>query len=718
MMLSSRTIHPLPVKPLQPSSTAPDWMQKVAEVVESRFQAQGVRLTLGGEPTVVPLNPEGPEWSITADGPTKLPLARRLARSLQQEVWPGSTLLFCPGKCYEGEVNPRWALRLFTGSDGTPPVRWPEASQPGDQGAVLSPEQATAWLEQLGQRLGVTLHPLALRDPLDPSRHTWAVPLTVDEPSSDNPSDPMAWKAVAWPLEDRLCELNRAVGPAGLRLPLEHFPDDVPRQVLTLELQEGQWDLFLPPLLRRPLVALLQAVADSLGPLAAPGLGGMLPSDLDDRWQVLGLTADPGVLEINLPVCHGWPDYDAWLRRLETVGASHGLRSWKETPEGQQQGTGGGNHLLWGGPNLALHPFFSRPAWLVGVLRYWQHHPSLAYLFSGPGVGPASQAPRPDEAAGDLFDLELAYRAIEAADGQPSSEPFGDHRNLIGETLRHLHADRSGNNHRSEISFDKFWNPGTPAGCLGLIEFRALESLPDQTWTSAIALLWSALAAHLLDPRHRPAALKDWGESLHDRQLLPSQLWADLESILAELADDGLDLEATPFRELWQWRFPPLLHWRGMAPAQADQDRPELILRSAPEPWPLICDFPREGGFTSRFIDGSLRRFEVEANTSFRRSCRLMLNGRPLELANSPEVMAVRYRQQRLYPCLHPAIDPHSPLTLVVDSAAGEQPFTMGADEWVFRETADWNPSPRDWANPPWRGRRRDASVTVDLRLR
>ncbi len=703
--------------PLPLSAPAPDWMETVAQEVERRLRGQGVHLTLGGEPTVVPLDPEGPEWSITADGPTKLPLARLLAQILQRDVWPGSTLLFCPGKCYEGEVNPRWALRLFTGSDGTPPVRWPEPSQPGAPGAVLAPGQARAWLEDLGERLGVPLQPLELRDPLDPRRRIWAVPLTVDEPLSDNDADPIHWKAVAWPLEERLCELSRATGPAGLRLPLEHFPAGVPRQVLTLELQDGQWDLFLPPLLRHPLVALLQAVADSLGGLAAPGLGGMLPSDLDDRWQVLGLTADPGVLEINLPVCHGWRDYDGWLRRLELAAGSLGLRSWKLTAAGQQQGTGGGNHLLWGGPNLASNPFFSRPAWLVGVLRYWQHHPALAYLFSGPGVGPASQAPRPDEAAGELFDLELAYRAIEAADGTPSLEPYGDHRGLIGETLRHLHADRSGNNHRSEISFDKFWNPGTPAGCLGLIEFRALESVPDQNWTSAIALLWSALAAHLLDPRNRPAALKDWGERLHDRQLLPSQLWADLETILAELAQNGLALDAAPFRELWQWRFAPLLHWRGAAPATGDQEIPELILRPALEPWPLICDFPREGGFTSRFIDGSLRRFEVEANSAFRHSCKLIINDRPLELAKIPEVLAVRYRQQRLYPCLHPAIEPHWPLNLVVSSPGGDQHFALREDGLEFAESDLPSPLPQTWHNHPWQGRRRSDAVTVDLRL-
>jgi uncharacterized protein (DUF2126 family) len=140
-------------------------------------------------------------------------------------------------------------------------------------------------------------------------------------------------------------------------------------------------------------------------------------------------------------------------------------------------------------------------------------------------------------------------------------------------------------------------------------------------------------------------------------------------------------------------------------------------LRPALEPWPLICDFPREGGFTSRFIDGSLRRFEVEANSAFRNSCKLMLNDRPLELAMEPEVLAVRYRQQRLYPCLHPAIEPHWPLTLVVRGPEGERSFALGEDGLEFAESASPSPLPQAWSSPPWRGRRRSDAVTVDLRL-
>lgn len=49
------------------------WMEEVAEAAQTRFANSGVRLTLGGEPTLVPVQPEGPEWNFSADGPTKLP---------------------------------------------------------------------------------------------------------------------------------------------------------------------------------------------------------------------------------------------------------------------------------------------------------------------------------------------------------------------------------------------------------------------------------------------------------------------------------------------------------------------------------------------------------------------------------------------------------------------------------------------------------------------
>jgi uncharacterized protein (DUF2126 family) len=704
-----------------PETASPLWMDSVARSAEERLRQAGIQLTLGGEPTVVPFDPVGPEWSVAADGVSKLEAARRLARELQRRAWPGSTLLFCPGKRYEGEVNPRWALRLISGAGGRPPVRWPQPCQPGLRGRLPRPEEGTAWLERIARRLGTRLDPLPLRDPLDPQRRVWAVPLSAELEDVEAPEPEegaIRWRPATWELAEELRELNGAPGPAGLRLPLEHMPEDIPRQVLTLEIDAEGWELFLPPLIRRPLEVLLQAIADSLADdpdggeshadLAAPRLSGVLPVDAMPHWQVLGLTADPGVLEINLPVCHSWADYHGWLQLLEQLCEVVGLRSWKPGPGGWPLSTGGGNHLLWGGPDLTRHPFFCRPAWLVGILRYWQQHPSLSYLFCGPSVGPASQSPRPDEVAGTPFDLELAYRSLEQADdGRAPDDPRGDHRGLIGETLRHLHADKSGNNHRSEISFDKFWNPAAPGGCQGLVEFRALESLPDAHWSSAVALLWSALAAHLLEPAHRPTALRDWGATLHDRLLLPSQLWGDLEAVLAALAADGLVLQPHIYRCIWEWRFPPLLQWR-----QGDW---AVEIRPAPEPWPLICDTPVEGGFTSRFIDASLRRLEFSVSEAMRRDGQILLQGRPLPLTESP--LAVRYRHQRLYPCLHPAIDPQLPLRLQLQTPAGVEAFQLDDDDQGFLPCES---APQPWQGPapcPWTGRIRPGDATLDLRL-
>jgi uncharacterized protein (DUF2126 family) len=247
----------------------------------------------------------------------------------------------------------------------------------------------------------------------------------------------------------------------------------------------------------------------------------------------------------------------------------------------------------------------------------------------------------------------------------------------IHESLRHLHTDVAGNTHRSESSFDKFWNP--PSGCYGLIEFRAIESLPNPEWTGAITLLWRALLTYLLKQPFREP-LKDYGAGLHDKYFLPTTLWGDLTDVLSELAEFGFGFDPAFFRSIWDWRFPPMLEIEG------------LTIRKALEGWPLLAETPTEGGNTSRFVDTSIERIELAVSSAFNQANQIFVNHRELALRKfSPkELLAgLQYRKSNLYPSLHPQIPVQLPVTIALvdrDHARPQKQFTLHPNSLQFIE--------------------------------
>ena len=102
--------------------SASTWKEILAcgAAVEASLQRSGVLLTMGGEPTFVPMAPLGAEWQTAALGPTKLAYARRLARELVRRTFPGAVILETSGKQFPGEPLPRWALLIQRRADGPP----------------------------------------------------------------------------------------------------------------------------------------------------------------------------------------------------------------------------------------------------------------------------------------------------------------------------------------------------------------------------------------------------------------------------------------------------------------------------------------------------------------------------------------------------------------------------------------------------------------------
>jgi uncharacterized protein (DUF2126 family)/transglutaminase-like putative cysteine protease len=651
-------------------------LDRLAENVEQTLVTENVTLTMGGEPTFVPERPEGAEWSVAAVGPTKIVYAYQFANTLVGSQLPGAIILYTPGKLYPGEIDPRWALNVLRSPEPFP-VSPKQQIKPPNEKSIKELRDA------LIQQLQVEDRWMRAADPGEPKKQVWVLPLDFAEGK---------WKSERWNL--RKVELTSASGPAGLRLPLHLLPDKLTKRAMVIEVQPTHLDLFLPPLLTAEFESLIRIVYRTGEQANAIRWQSYVPVDLPADWSKITFTADPGVLEVNLPACPNWKTYKSWLERLESIGTQHGLRSFKEN--GLTVGTGGGNHLLFGGPSLERNPFFARPAWIASIARYWQHHPALSYLFTGIYVGGSAQAPRPDECGHDILDLELAYRQLE-------SLPPGDQRQSIHEILRHLHTDPTGNPHRNEISVDKFWSP--PFGFWGLLEFRAVESFPEVRWAVAVGLLFRASLAYLLKQPFR-SALHDWGQELHDRFFLPTALWNDLTNVLTELAQFGFAFDPALFREIWEWRFPSLLRWEG------------LTVRKGLEAWPLLADTPVEGQTTSRFVDTSVTRLEFSASDQFHREYQVLVNGRELpfrSLSARELIVGLRFRGSALYPSLHPQLPIQTPLIVTILDRETEKAvtqFVLAENQVQFTETDQPRLIRGKPCEPPAPG-----LITCDLRI-
>ena len=439
--------------------------------------------------------------------------------------------------------------------------------------------------------------------------------------------------------------------------PVTTFESYTVPTALCVEVRSGKIYIFMPPVPYAEhyldMLASVEAATEKLNlKVVVEGYGP--PSD--SRITKLGISPDPGVLEVNIHPAKSWKDlvnnYDVLFEQARLSR----LSSEKFMLDGKHTGTGGGNHITIGGITPADSPLLRRPDLLRSLITYWQHHPGLSYLFSSQFVGPTSQAPRVDEGRPEmLYELEIAFNQIP----EKGEVPFW----MVDRIFRNLLIDITGNTHRAEFCIDKLYSPDSSTGRLGILEFRAFDMPPNKQMCIVQLLLLRSLVAWFWDKPYKHKLVR-WGTALYDKFMLPHYVQQDLNEVMLDLQHAGYPFQLAWLEPFFEFRFP-------LYGKMTIQDM-ELQLRMGIEPWHVLGEETASGG-TARFVDSSVERLEVKVVNFNADRYVVTCHGTPVPLRETPVkgeyVAGVRYRAWSPPSALHPTLGTDVPLVFdVVDS--------------------------------------------------
>jgi uncharacterized protein (DUF2126 family) len=271
--------------------------------------------------------------------------------------------------------------------------------------------------------------------------------------------------------------------------------------------------------------------------------------------------------------------------------------------DGRHTGTGGGNHIVFGGATPKDSPLLRRPDLLkspcsaTGTIT-----PASATSSAGLFIGPTSQAPRVDEAAttplragARLQGAEPLHRR-ETATSPPwlvdrsSAICWRCLRQHAPHRVLHRQALRSRQRHR------------TPRP----VELRSFEMPPHAEMSLAQHLLLRAAIARFWDQPYEQKLVR-WGTELHDRFMLPHFVWDDFTDVMGDMKElSGYDVQAEWFARTSSSSSPP----------SARSTSAASIWKCAPLWSPGMC-WGRKAerrAAPCAYVDSSLERVQVKTS--------------------------------------------------------------------------------------------------------
>lgn len=711
--------------------TEEDWQRALAlgHAVQEQLDQQGIKLTMGGEPTFISIDDmESPQWNTEADGEQKRKLAHDLFERMSEHYGSGCLHHYGQGKWYPGEPLPRWQYACYWRKDLEPIWSQDECRATPGEDYGYNEEDAAQLSACLTDTLGVPAtclqpayedlyflmwqegnlpigeKPKDLKFSSEDARHSLFSKLDknlVDAPAGyvlpiDWDFAFNRWKSCHWDFRREKCFLSPGDSPMGLRLPLETISwlplkdreqhvassdyDDAPE--LSSRFEKYQTVHTQESFVQTAIC--IEARAGGLYVFMPPLSSVDHYLDLVARLEYCCQKLDKKVViegyapprDTRVESFMVTPDPGVievniqptanWQDLVDTITSLYELA--KESRLGTSKFMLDGTQTGTGGGN---HVTLGGATANESPLLKRPHilRSLITFWQHHPGLSYlfSGQFIGPTSQAPRVDEArdEVLYELEIAFSHMPDGEVAQPW--LADRLLRNLLVDLTGNTHRAEFCIDKLYSPDSATGRLGILEFRGFEMPPHARMSLIQSLLLRTLVAHFWDKPYKHKLVR-WGMQLHDKFMLPHFIFEDMRDVCKTMQDWGY-----PFLLSW---FKPFLEFRFPVYGRHFIQGIEIELRQGIEPWHVLGEEVTQSG-TSRFVDSSLERMQIKLKNFVPERYVVCCNRRKIQLTPTGRegefVAGIRYRAWQPASALHPLLPVNSPLIFdIVDTWSGK----------------------------------------------